>query len=240
MGKVRIGCSGWVYKDWRGIFYPEDLPQKKWFSFYAEHFDTVEINNSFYRLPKESTFESWSRQAPEGFRYAVKASRYLTHNKKLKDPADPLQRFLTPARKLGEHLGPLLYQLPPNWKLNLERLETFLECLPDDLLHVVEFRDQSWLIDEVYELLDANGVGFCTHDIKGLDVPRLATGPLAYVRFHGTSGDYHGRYGKRSLSSWVPWIREQAKGRRSVWAYFNNDYEGHAIEDARDLKEMVE
>lgn len=239
MAKIRIGCSGWSYQHWRGLFYPEDLPASRWFDFYADHFDTVELNNSFYRLPKPETFRAWRDQAPGGFCYAVKANRYITHTKKLKDPEEPLRRFFTAARELGPALGPVLYQLPPRWKANAERLEAFLGRLPDDVLHVFEFRDQSWHADEILDLLDAHGAAFCTHDMPGLDVPRRATGPAAYVRFHGATGKYQGRYGKRGLKRWAERIAEQAEAGRDVWAYFNNDPEAHAIADANDLAEML-
>src|SRR3954470_20499290 len=129
-GQIRVGCSGWVYKHWRGLFYPEGLPQKRWFERYAQEFDTVEINNSFYRLPSGDTFEQWRKQASPGFCYAVKANRYLTQAKKLKDCEEPLERMMSAARRLGDRLGPILYQLPPSMMINLERLETFLRILP--------------------------------------------------------------------------------------------------------------
>jgi uncharacterized protein YecE (DUF72 family) len=138
---IHIGTSGWVYPHWRGIFYPEGLPQRLWFDYYARQFDTVEINNSFYRLPSAAVFEAWRRQAPAHFTFAVKASRYLTHMKKLKDPAEPLQLFFERSRHLGPHLGPVLYQLPPHWRVNLPRFENFLESLPRDLPQAIEFRE---------------------------------------------------------------------------------------------------
>ncbi len=146
---VRIGTSGWVYKHWREVFYPPDLPARAWFTFYAREFHTVEINNSFYRLPSPEMFDAWRNQAPPGFLYAVKASRYITHMKKLKDPKEPLHEFITRAQHLGHTLGPILYQLPPHWRVNLERLEQFLALLPAGYRHVIEFRDASWLIEPV-------------------------------------------------------------------------------------------
>src|SRR3954471_1533546 len=171
MERVRIACSGWNYRHWRERFYPKGLPQSRWFAFYAEQFDTVEINNSFYRLPKAETFDAWRAQAPPGFRYAVKANRFLTQAKKLKDCAEPLERFLTPTRRLGETLGPILYQLPPRFRVNPERLRDFIALLPRDLAHVFEFRDKSWLSEEILALLDEAGVSFCAHDMPGLETP---------------------------------------------------------------------
>src|SRR4029079_14247668 len=156
---IHVGCSGWVYRHWRGLLYPEGLPQRRWFERYAEEFDTVEINASFYRLPLVSTFEGWREKAPPGFRYAVKVNRFITHMKKLLDCREEVDRFIALARPLQEKLGPLLYQLPPSLQKNLERLENFLSWLPDDLEHVVEFRHKSWYDEEVLALLDRHGVG---------------------------------------------------------------------------------
>jgi len=239
MEKIHIGCSGWIYKDWRGRFYPQDMPSKKWFAFYAETFDTVEINNSFYRLPPPAIFEKWRDQAPDGFCYAVKASRYLTHNLKLKDAQDSLDRILGNARHLKPRLGPILYQLPPRWTFNRDRLDPFLQLLPKDLVHVIEFRDESWQTEEALALLDAYGVGFCTHDMPGTKVRRWASGKAAYVRFHGGVGKYHGRYPDEILQGWADWMIAQAAAGRPVWAYFNNDHEAHAVHDALTLRSMV-
>ncbi|WP_308516633.1 DUF72 domain-containing protein [Sphingomonas flavescens] len=236
---IHVGCSGWVYRHWRGIFYPEGLPQKRWFEHYASQFDTVEINASFYRLPLASTFEGWREKAPPGFRYAVKVNRFITHMKKLLDCEEETDRFIALARPLQDKLGPLLYQLPPSLHKNVERLDAFLSRLPADLLHVVEFRHRSWYEEEVLELLDRHDVGFVVHDLRGLISPRWASGSTAYIRFHGTSGRYHGLYGKELLAVWADWCREQRNRGRSVWCYFNNDIHGHAIEDARALKAMV-
>ena len=239
MERIRIGCSGWNYKHWRERFYPRGLPARSWFAFYAEHFDTVEINNSFYRLPKAETFAKWRDQAPPGFCYAVKANRFLTQAKKLKDCEAPLERMMAPVRALGDRLGPILYQLPPRFRINLERLEAFLALLPKDVVRVFEFRDRSWYVPETLELLDRHGASFCVHDMPGLASEREAVGPIAYVRFHGTSGKYHGRYSDKALLGWTDWIVAQARAGRSAWCYFNNDIDAHAIDDAQTLKSMV-
>ena len=239
VSNIHVGCSGWVYKHWRGIFYPEGLPQKRWFERYAEEFDTVEINASFYRLPLASTFDGWRDKAPPGFHYAVKVNRFITHMKKLLDCEAEIDRFIALARPLGEKLGPLLYQLPPSLKLNLERLERFLERLPPDLTHVFEFRNKDWYVPDTYALLDRHGASFCVHDMPGSKTERIAVGPIAYVRFHGGEGKYWGRYSDEGLLSWTDWVVEQTRSGRSVWCYFNNDIHGHAIDDARTLKSMV-
>jgi uncharacterized protein YecE (DUF72 family) len=237
--QVRIGCSGWVYKHWRGLLYPEELPQRLWFGRYAEEFDTVEINNSFYRLPAGDTFEKWRKQAPPGFCYALKANRYLTQAKKLKDCEEPLERMMTAVRRLGDRLGPMLYQLPPTMKINLERLQSFLDILPKDVTSVFEFRNSSWYEPELYALLERYGASFGVHDMPGSASERIAVGPIVYVRFHGGEGKYWGRYSDEGLLEWTDWLLNQTKRGRSAWCYFNNDIHGHAIEDARTLKSMV-
>jgi uncharacterized protein YecE (DUF72 family) len=237
--RIHIGCSGWNYTHWRGLFYLEESRQEGWFTRYASVFDTVEINNTFYRLPEAETFAAWRAQAPDGFLYAVKANRYLTHLKKLKDAEEPLEKFFERVRRLEDHLGPILYQLPPRWRLNLQRLESFLDLLPSDLTHVLEFRDQSWIVEDVFQLLRERNVSFCAHDMPGLEVPRRAEGPIAYVRLHGTEGRYRGGYQEPALRSWLGWIREQSRGGREVYVYFNNDIDAQAVRDARRLKRQA-
>jgi uncharacterized protein YecE (DUF72 family) len=239
MERIRIGCSGWNYRHWRGLFYPRGLPQRDWFSCYAAHFETVEINNSFYRLPPAETFAKWRDQAPPGFCYAVKANRFLTQAKKLKECEEPLARMMAPFRELEPKLGPILYQLPPRFRINLERLESFLALLPGDVTTVFEFRDASWHIPETFALLDRHGASLCVHDMAGSATDRVAVGPVAYLRFHGAGGKYRGRYPDDALRSWAGWMTRQARGGRPVWAYFNNDIGGAAIEDAQALKAMV-
>jgi uncharacterized protein YecE (DUF72 family) len=235
---VRIGCSGWQYRHWRGNFYPTELPTSRWLEFYATRFDTVEINNSFYRLPEASVFSAWRRRAPAQFVYAVKASRFLTHMKKLKDPAEPLERFFSRARQLGPAFGPVLYQLPPRWPVNVERLHAFLEMLPRRRPQAIEFREPSWYSDEVFALLERYDVALCLHDMPGSASERLAIGPFIYVRFHGTTR-YGGRYDDGTLESWAEWLAPKIKERLPVYAYFNNDVGGHAPRDATRLREVI-
>lgn len=236
---IHVGCSGWVYKHWKGGFYPPDLPQKRWFERYSGEFDTVEINASFYRPPLASTFDGWREKAPQGFRYAVKANRFLTHLKKLVGCEEQVDAFIDLARRLGPTLGPILYQLPPSLRKDLSRLDAFLALLPSELEHVVEFRHASWYDDEVLALLERHGAGFVAHDLAGLISPRWASGRTAYVRFHGTGGKYWGRYSEDQMAHWAGWLREQQALGRTAWAYFNNDIHEHAIEDARTLKRML-
>jgi uncharacterized protein YecE (DUF72 family) len=236
---VHVGCSGWVYRHWKGDFYPADLPQKRWFSHYADHFDTVEINASFYRLPLPTTFEGWRHKAPEGFRYAVKANRFITHLKKLVDVEEALSSFIELVRRLGPATGPILYQLPPSLHKDDGRLDRFLSLLPTDLEHVVEFRHRSWYDDNVLQLLDRHGAGLVAHDLAGLQSPRWASGRTAYVRFHGTGGKYRGRYSEDRMADWAEWLIAQRAAGRTAWGYFNNDIGGDAIADARQLKRLL-
>lgn len=232
---IHIGCSGWVYRHWKGAFYPAELAQKRWFEHYADHFDTVEINASFYRLPLPATFHSWLAKAPPGFRYAVKVNRFITHNKKIAGVDEALAEFVALVRRLGPALGPLLHQLPPSLHRDDDRLAAYLSLLPRDIDHVVEFRHRSWYEPGVLALLDAHGAGFVSHDLVGLVTPRWASARAAYVRFHGTGGKYRGRYSPEQIAEWAQWMREQETLGRSVWAYFNNDIGGDAIADAQAL-----
>jgi uncharacterized protein YecE (DUF72 family) len=239
-GQARVGCSGWQYKHWRGDFYAADLPVSRWFDHYARQFDTVEINNSFYRLPERATFAAWGRLAPTGFTFAVKASRFLTHMKKLKDPDEPIDRMFTRMRALGPHLGPVLYQLPPGWKVDVERFSRFLAALPPDAPHVVEFREPSWYAPEIRALMERRHVSMCLHDMPGSATGRDRVGPIVYVRFHGGTSKYGGGYTLDRLRDWAGWLNTQCDAGADVYAYFNNDVGGHAPRDAATLKRAME
>ena len=238
--KPRIGCSGWQYKHWRGDFYPHDLPQNRWFEHYARVFDTVEINNSFYRLPEAETFANWGNRAPMRFIFAVKASRFLTHMKKLPEPAAPIERLFSRMRARGRHRGPGLYQLPPGWKLDRERLEHFLQALPRGIRHVLEFREPSWYADDVLRLLDRHRVALCLHDMPGSATGRERVGPFVYVRFHGATGKYGGSYPDDRLRSWADWLAAQRRAGTETYAYFNNEVGGHAPRNALTLRSFLE
>lgn len=239
---IQIGTSGWDYPHWLGRFYPPELPHRDQLPYYAARFVTVEINRSFYRLPDRSTFAAWAEQVafrPDFF-FAVKASRYLTHLKKLKEPAEGLRRLIDAAEGLGARLGPFLYQLPPRWKANPERLAEFLGMLPRRYRHAFEFRDPSWFAPEILHLLDDNGCALVTavggpHHTP-LDLP--GAGPFRYLRFHG--GLYGIGYTEGELAFWAERIRAEASGGRDVYVYFNNDPEGHAVRDAERLRSMLD
>jgi uncharacterized protein YecE (DUF72 family) len=238
-GRARVGCSGWQYRHWRGNFYPAGLPQTRWFDHYASIFDTVEINNTFYRLPDASTFTAWAARAPAGFEFAVKASRFLTHMKKLKDPEEPLDRLFSRMRGLGRHQGPVLYQLPPGWTPDRERFEHFLHALPPLVPHVVEFRDPAWYADDILAMLERHRVALCLHDMPGSATGREIVGPLVYVRFHGASSKYGGSYSTARLEGWAEWLRARRREGRDVYAYFNNDIGGFAPRNAVTLRGLL-
>ena len=240
----RIGCSGWNYASWRGTFYPRDVPARAWLEYYAERFDTVEVNNTFYRLPERATFAQWSRRAPPRFLMAVKASRFLTHMKRLRDPEEPLDRLFSRASALGAHLGPVLYQLPARFTIDLARLDAFLSALPrrvgsHRVLHVMEFRDPSWYVAETFDVLKEQRVALCLHDKAGSRLDGPFDGPFVYVRFHGTSGHYQGSYPEATLEGWARRLAEQVRDGRRVFAYFNNDPGAAAVENARTLADAL-
>ncbi len=235
-GRLRVGTSGYQYDHWRGVLYPEGLPKKQWFAHYADHFDTVEINNTFYNLPSAETFNKWRQQTPAGFVYALKYSRFGSHIKRLKDPGNHVPTFLERADRLGTALGPILVQLPPNWRANADRLREFTEALDTSHRWVIEVRDTSWLTDEIYGILREAHVGLCIHDMIE-DHPRVVTTGWTYLRFHGES--YAGSYSRKALNAWAKWIKEQLDGGVDVYAYFNNDAEGHAVANAQDLHRAV-
>jgi uncharacterized protein YecE (DUF72 family) len=245
MARAYIGTSGWNYKHWwNDEFYKTELKPSLWLEFYAEHFDTVEINNSFYRLPQEETFKNWRKRVPDGFTYAVKASRFLTHIKRLKDPEAPLDLFFSRAKHLKERLGPVLFQLPPRMKADVQRLQTFLIALKSHRVgrkarSVLEVRDATWLVSPVFDLLKEYGVALCFADWRDLAITEPVTSDFIYVRRHyGSAGG--GNYGKRELDRDVAQIKTWLAHDLDVYLYFNNDMGGHAIRNAKYVQERVQ
>jgi len=238
--RVFIGTSGWHYKHWLGVFYPEKLPENEMLAYYARHFDTVELNNSFYHLPSETAFDNWRKTVSPDFLFAVKASRFITHMKKLKDPASSSQKFFHGAERLHEKLGPILFQLPPRWHLNLERLSEFLTALPERHQYAFEFRDESWLVPEVYKLLRQHNAAFCIHDLASVQTPMEITADFTYIRFHGPGkAKYAGSYSTSTLHKWATRIDEWLGQVSQVYVYFNNDVGGCAVKNARELQQLV-
>lgn len=239
MARLLVGTSGFVYKHWKRIFYPDKLPQKRWLEHFANVFPTTELNTTFYHLPKPASVDRWRDESPPGFLFVAKGSRFITHMKRLLDPEEPLRRYFEVVNRLRPKLGPILWQLPPMMKTaDLPRLRNFLEHLPTDLQHAIEFRSDAWYTDEVADLLDEFGAAFCEHDIVKRKIPR-PTGGWRYIRFHGATSKYNGRYGKDGLRRYArDFLRWRDSG-RDAYVYFNNDLEGHALFDAMDLTQLL-
>ncbi len=234
-----IGTSGWNYSHWREAFYPSGLNTADWLSFYARHFSTVEINATFYRLPNIETLDSWSDAVPADFRFAVKASRYITHLKKLNDPQSSIATFFERIDRLGDRLGPILFQLPPRWHVNVERLSAFLDSLPSGYRYAFEFRDRSWWDPAVTDLLAAHGAAFCVFDLDGQTSPYLETADFVYLRWHGADGPYRGGYSDAQLRSLAQCFQKWLADGRDVYAYFDNDAGAQAPRDAARLKALL-
>lgn len=237
--KLHVGTSGWHYKHWLGDFYPAKIPAGKMFEWYARHFDTVELNNSFYRLPTHDAFLHWRALAPPGFTFAVKASRFITHMKKLKDPEISLENFLERVQLLHEKLGPVLFQLPPQWPVNVERLESFLAALPQTYRFVFEFRDPSWNTPTVYRILRRHNVALCIHDWRANQSSQEVTADFAYIRMHGPEGTYQGGYSAQHLETLAARMDRWRSELAAVYVYFNNDQGGFAVRDAVFLRQLL-
>lgn len=240
MAKLLVGTSGWVYEHWRGVFYPEELPQPEWFGFYAKSFDTVEINYSFYRLPSRKTFENWREGAPADFVFTVKANRYITHVKKLKDAGEAVKRFYENLYGLGDRCGAVLFQLPPRWSVNAPRLEEFLSIVPKKYRLVFEFRDESWLAEEIMDVLRRYGAALCAADSPYWPSPREVTADFVFFRLHSGRTRQAPYYTRKELRALAAEIGEHLTGGRDAFVYFNNDYGGFAIKNALAIKAMIE
>jgi len=238
--EIRIGTSGFHYKHWVGRFYPPATPAGKMLAYYVQHFDTLELNNSFYRLPQPEAFDRWREATPPGFVFAVKASRFLTHNKKLKDPENSLDLLLPRVERLKEKLGPILFQLPPRWKVNHERLEQFLRILPRKFRYAFEFRELSWISESTNALLERFNAAFCIYELAGYETPLSLTADFAYIRLHGpAAGKYQGDYSDERLEKWARQIENWAKKMKAVYIYFDNDQEAYAARNAAKLRKLL-
>jgi len=235
--RCRVGTSGFHYSHWKSIFYPGNLPSKSWLAYYARQFDTVELNNTFYRLPPSENFDQWKLQAPPKFDFALKFSRYGSHVMRLKNAEDVIRRFYERAQRLREHLGPILVQLPPNWNVNAQRLSEFLDAAPSHQRWAVEFRDSRWLNQEVYAVLRSHKTALCIHD-KIADHPREITADWTYIRFHG--GPQDGNYSDAELAAYSREINGYLRSGFAVYAYFNNDWQGYALQNAATLKSFLD
>jgi uncharacterized protein YecE (DUF72 family) len=233
---IFVGTSGWQYASWRGRFYPKGVPQRAWLAHYGTHFPIVEVNNSFYVLPKESTFEGWRQESPGRFLFVVKASRYITHLRRLRNAKDSVDLFWSRAARLGEKLGPVLFQIPPNLRADPGVLKEFLEVLPGAMRAAFEFRDDSWRQDQVYELLDRAGAAWVMADRPGWRVPTIVTGGWSYFRFHQGRRTHPG-YPRSKLRAWAD--RIAGLDASDVFAFFNNDASVAAPKDARTLMDLL-
>jgi len=231
-----VGTSGWQYRDWRERVYPPDLPASRWLAWYASMFPSVEVNNTFYRLPERSTFERWAGTVPDGFLFAVKASRYVTHVRPLSDVGASIELLLDRAAGLGDRLGPILFQLPPNLHRESERLERCLGEIPAGVRAAFEFRHRSWLAPEIFELLDAHGAALVWPDRPRARVALPVTGGWIYARFHQGRVASPG-YPTSKLRRWAD--RLAASSADPCYLYFNNDAGGAAVRDARTLMSIL-
>ena len=266
MSNIFIGTSGWTYKDWQGLFYPKDLSQRKWLEYYGRHFKTVEVNSTFYRQMKPETFKNWAETVPQDFVFAVKVSRFITHIKRLKDCREPAKVMIESFSGLGQKLGPVLFQLPPRFKADSERLEDFLVHCSQLIVHskrksmnreprtvnriAFEFRDQSWFDESIYKILRKYNAALVIAESgsfwpssaeasEGKPSEEVITADFVYIRFHGEGGSYASKYTDKELESWANRIRKWRKRGLDVYAYFNNDVAGFAIENAKTLISLI-
>jgi len=236
---MRIGTSGWQYRDWRGSFYPRDLAQRAWLEYYADRFATVEVNNTFYRLPERATFQGWAERTPADFELVIKASRYLTHVRRLQEPAEPVARMLDHAAGLGAKLGPVLVQLPPNLRAGTARLDETLARFPAGHRVVVEPRHESWFTDEVYELLAARNAALCLTDRLGRRGPIERTADWAFLRLHEGTANPRPCYGDRALASWIDRLAEWWPEDADCYVFFNNDPRACAVRNAARFAQLA-
>ena len=235
--RIHIGTSGWHYPHWKDRFYPPDLPASQHLAYYAKHFDIVELNNTFYRLPSESAVLGWKKGSPAHFSFAVKGSRFLTHMKKLKDAEAGVERFFSRVDLLGSKFGPVLFQLPPHWTSDEDRLRSFLEILPRSHRYAFEFRDPSWNNPGILKLLERFRAAYCIFDLAGFQSPLALTADFTYLRLHGPGGRYQGSYDDSKLQTWAE--RLAGWDLRAAYVFFDNDQAAYAVENALRLRSLV-
>jgi len=241
MADLRIGCSGFLYDHWRGSFYPENLPKNHWLEYYSRHFSSVELNVTFYRLPERETFAKWYMSTPEGFLFSLKGSRFVTHVKKLKDCAEPIEAFFSRASVLKEKLGVILWQFPPTFNLDLDRLNEFLEALkPFNVRNTFEFRNKNWLNKKVYSILEKANAALCMADHPDFLKDLPVTADFIYMRRHGKEGSYATSYSPESLREDAKFIKTTLRKKQDVFIYFNNDASGYAPQNATELISLID
>lgn len=240
MAQLRIGCSGFLYDHWKGTFYPDNLARNNWFSYYCEHFSTVELNVTFYRLPERETFMKWYAHTPSDFLFALKGSRFITHVKKLKDCAEPIEAFLSRASLLKEKLGVILWQLPPSFPLDIERLKEFLEVIQAfPARHAFEFRNKTWMQKKMFDLFEKGNIAVCMADYPDFLLDAPVTADFLYIRRHGIDGDHATCYSTEQLKKDAKLIRSALKKKADVYVYFNNDGMGYAPRNALELIALI-
>ena len=237
--RIRVGTSGWYYHHWVGPFYPQDTREQDFLPYYAEYLSSAEVNYSFYHLPTNESLIEWRDAVPNDFIFAIKASRYITHAKKLRDAEEPLRKLLRRISLLGNKLGPILFQLPPHWHRNPERLSAFLKILPDNYRYAIEFRDPSWFEDTIFDMLADYDIAFCVYDLDGETSPKPITTDFIYIRLHGPEHAYDGKYPPHALSLWAKEMNAWAEQGKKVYCYFDNDQLAYAVENARELRQLV-
>ena len=238
-GIIHVGTSGWHYSHWVGPFYPEHLPKGEFLAYYTCHFGTVEINNTFYQLPSLQTLNDWRAKTPKDFLFACKGSRFITHMKKLKEPRQSTGKFFRTIGVLGKKLGPILFQLPPRWGINVTRLEDFLGVLPKKYRIAFEFRDESWFDQTIYDLLAKHNAAVCLYNLAGRWSPEILTADFVYLRLHGPEGPYQGEYDDKVLRTRAKKCVQWSSEGRDVYCYFDNDQKGYAVQNAMKLKQMT-
>jgi len=239
-GNIHIGTSGWHYKHWKGTFYPANIKEADQFEEYRKHFSTVEINNSFYRLPDQQTFKKWNDVTPANFVFAVKGSRFFTHMKKLNLDKEGISRFFTNIRGLRQKVNVILFQLPPKWKVNEDRLKNFISILPKRYRYAFEFREHSWYTEEIYGILKKYNCAFCIYELAGHISPMRVTADFVYIRLHGPGDKYQGSYSESTLTEWAEQIKNWRKEGLDVFIYFDNDQNGYAAFNAVRLKKLID
>lgn len=239
MATVFVGTSGWSYPHWEDFFYPQSLHSKDWLNYYGNFFKTVEINSSFYHLPNPATLRNWREQTPDNFLFALKASRFITHLKRLKNTDDSLKLLLESASILGDKLGPILFQLPPKLSYKKDTLASFLSILPKSFRYTFEFRDPTWFNKECLNLLSDNNISMCFQDSPSWKSEEVITADFVYIRFHGEKLLYSSSYSTVELKKWANKIKKWGKDVKKVFAYFNNDAKGYAVENAKTLNNLL-
>ncbi len=235
--EIRIGTSGWNYKHWKGLFYPEHLSKTKWLEFYTKYFDTVELNATFYRLPSEKTFHNWHKRTPEKFIWALKASKFITHTKRLKDVKEALSKFYNTISKLKEKCGPILFQLPPSLVFEKSLLEDFCNLLDYSYRHTLEVRNKSWIDNRVFDTLKRYNIAFCISDTAGrYPYYEEITADFVYIRLHGSKKLYASEYTKEEINMWA---KKLVQWKKDAYIYFDNDFNGYAVKNAKMLKEAL-